>query len=105
VAIKVVYDNEMYMPIVFSPNGDGINDTWRIFSNDQKAELVSLSILDRWGGIIYSCSDKLLNDSGVEWDGRMKGRELGGGVYVFVAVVKTNDGVRRQIKGDITLIR
>jgi len=105
VVIKMVYDNEMYMPTVFSPNGDGVNDTWRIYSSDQKAELVSLSILDRWGGILYSCTDKPLNDSGVEWDGRTKGSEMGEGVYVFLAIVKTSDGASRQIKGDITLIR
>jgi len=98
-------EDKIYVPNVFSPNGDGINDTWRIYSSDQEAELVSLRILDRWGGMLYSCADKLLSDSAVEWDGKMKGREMSGGVYVFVSVIKTNDGVSRQIKGDITLIR
>ena len=95
----------IYIPTVFSPNGDGVNDTWRIYSSDQKAELVSLSIFDRWGGIMYYCVDKLLNDSSVEWDGRMKGKEMESGVFVFVAFVKMNNGASRQIKGDITLIR
>ena len=105
VVIKMVYDNDLYVPTVFSPNGDGVNDMWRIYSSDQRAALVSLSILDRWGGIIYYCADKSLNDSSVEWDGKMNGREMESGVYVFVAVVKTGDGVSRQTKGDITLIR
>ncbi|HEY3387831.1 MAG TPA: gliding motility-associated C-terminal domain-containing protein, partial [Saprospiraceae bacterium] len=105
IALSIQYEVGIYIPNVFSPNGDGVNDTWRIFSSDQEASLVSLSILDRWGGILYQCADKPLNDSGVAWDGSMKGKEVGSGVYVFVAVVKTNDGVNRQMKGDITLIR
>jgi gliding motility-associated-like protein len=97
--------NEIYVPGVFSPNGDGINDTWSIYAADQDAELVSLSIFDRWGGIIYYCSDKLLNDSNAKWDGRMKGKDMEGGVYVFIAVVRLSNGNSRSIKGDITLIR
>ena len=54
---------------------------------------------------MYSCADKPLNDSSVEWDGRIKGKEVESGVYVFIAIVKTSDGASRQIKGDITLIR
>jgi hypothetical protein len=54
---------------------------------------------------MYSCADKPLNDSGVEWDGTMKGREMGDGVYVFVAVVKTYDGTIHHVKGDMALIR
>ena len=95
----------MYIPTVFSPNGDGINDTWSIYSGDPYAELISLSIMDRWGGVIYSCIDKLLIDSGVEWDGRSKGKEMESGVYVFTAIIKSNDGKSRKIKGGITLIR
>jgi len=103
--LSIEYEDRIYIPNVFSPNGDGINDTWRIFYTDQKAELVSLSILDRWGGILFSIADKLLNESDVEWDGTMKGKEMGNGAYVFVAVVKTSDSVTRHITGDITLIR
>jgi gliding motility-associated-like protein len=98
-------NNNIYIPTVFSPNGDGVNDTWRIYSDDPNADLVSLSILDRWGGIIYYRADKLLNDSSVEWDGSMNGKEMGSGVYVFMAIVKINEGVSKKLKGDITLIR
>ncbi len=103
--ITILPEDDMYVPTVFSPNGDGVNDTWRIYSEDEEAQLISLSILDRWGSIIFNCSDRLLNNPVVEWDGTMKGSEMGAGVYVFVAEVKSGDKATKHIKGDITLIK
>jgi hypothetical protein len=67
--------------------------------------LVSLSIFDQSGGLIFYQADTPLNDTSVEWDGRMKGKDMEDGVYVFMALVKTSNGNIRNIKGDITLIR
>jgi gliding motility-associated-like protein len=105
VLLTILPEDELYVPTVFSPNGDGVNDTWRIYSADEEMRLISLSILDRWGGILFQCSDRLLNGSGVEWDGSMKGSDVGAGVYLFVAVVQSGDKTSKHIKGDITVIR
>ena len=100
-----VCKDDIFTPTVFSPNDDGINDTWSIYSADPDAALVSLSILDRWGGLIFYRANTSLNDSSVQWDGRMKEKDMGEGVYVFIAEVKLSNGDSRKIKGDITLIR
>jgi gliding motility-associated-like protein len=105
ILLTIMPEDDLYVPTVFSPNGDGVNDTWRIYSSDEETRLISLSIMDRWGGILFQCSDRLLNDSGVEWDGSLKGSEMGAGVYLFVAVVQSGDLAYKHLKGDITVIR
>ena len=57
VLLNLAYYN-LYSPNVFSPNFDGINDSFTILSETGLIKEVELIIFDRWGGQIYK---------GVEW--------------------------------------
>ena len=57
-----LYDcDEIYVPNVFSPNGDGINDIFKV--RGATFELISMKIFNRWGQLIYE--DRV----GTGWDG------------------------------------
>ena len=57
-----LYDcDEIYVPNVFSPNGDGINDIFKV--KGASFELISMKIFNRWGQLIYE--DRV----GTGWDG------------------------------------
>jgi gliding motility-associated-like protein len=100
ITINVVPDYTIYIPNAFTPNGDGINDTWKIFGNI--AGLVELEVLifDRWGEKLFA--GDLVN---YEWDGVHKGKLLNPGVYVWHVKTKFLDGYTKNFKGSLTLVK
>ncbi len=94
----------IYVPNVFSPNNDGINDLWTIFSKHENTQLNNLTIYDRWGNMVYTKKEFLLNAFD-GWDGTKNGQPLNPGVFVFHAVLTLSDGKQENIHGNITLVR
>lgn len=68
----------MYYPHVFTPNGDGYNDTWQII-NSGKEPLNKIYIYDRYGKLL-----KQLNPNDIGWDGTFNGQLLSSNDYWFV---------------------
>jgi len=90
---------ELFIPNIFSPNGDGSNDIFYVrgkgFSDFQ------LIIYNRWGEKIFETED---NSNG--WDGTYKGVLLNPGVFVYyVNATHTSDGPEIKKKGNITLVK
>jgi gliding motility-associated-like protein len=84
------------IPNVFSPNGDGKHDTWRIeYLN--KYPFCTVDVFDRNGQPVYH---SYRYDS--EWDGTYNGKPVPMGVYYYV--IKPNSG-REPITGSVTVIR
>ena len=69
-------------PPIFSPNGDGINDHWKILETDLYPDC-TMSIYDGHGSKIYE--QKGYNSSSY-WDGRFNGGEVPDGTYFYVFV-------------------
>lgn len=69
----------------FSPNGDGINDYWKIINIDAFG-VCKVKIYNRWGDLVYSSSN-YLND----WDGKRNGKMLPQGTYYYL-IETPNDG-------------
>lgn len=94
----------IYIPNVFSPNNDGVNDTFRIYPHPMfKGTLSSLKIFNRWGGLIHESQPS--SAGYLEWDGVFKGQLLGSGVFVYALEFTTENGDANLIAGDVTLIR
>ena len=105
VTITVSNDQNIFIPNIFSPNGDGINDVVMISAGESVREITSFSIFDRWGNLVFGAEHFQLNDSSISWDGRMKGEAMNPGVFTYRVVVDFSDGESKVIYGDITLIR
>ncbi|HRO98460.1 MAG TPA: PKD domain-containing protein [Flavobacteriales bacterium] len=87
-----------YVPNVFSPNKDGINDYFAAVIPDG---FVSMTIFNRWGNEIYETTD--INKP---WRGDFKGSPVPDGTYVYI--VKWNDkctNTPASITGHVTLLR
>lgn len=87
---------QVFIPNVFSPNADGVNDVFIISGKDDLIEEATIKIYDRWGNQLFS---------GLRWDGLSKGKEVSSGVYSYVALLIMSDGLERQFAGTVTLIR
>ncbi len=108
ISTDIIFDRsckDVFIPNVFSPNFDGTNDYFMIL-DDGDVELVKrFSITDRWGNAIFEARNFLPNDQTYGWDGTFKGKELGNGVYVYLAELVFRDGTIRIFKGDVSVVR
>ena len=86
----------IYIPNVFSPNYDGINDLFTILAEDGLIQSIELNVFNRWGGTVFK---------GTEWDGRHNDEFVNPGVYVYLIKIKLNDDTEHQFSGDVTVLR
>ncbi|MEM6396908.1 MAG: gliding motility-associated C-terminal domain-containing protein [Bacteroidota bacterium] len=93
-----------YVPSSFSPNNDGVNDDFMLFTTDFVESVISSRVYDRWGNEVSEASDLRPGET-VLWDGRVNGRNTQVGVYVYAAILRLANGEEVVLKGDVTLIR
>ncbi len=106
ILVEVDYDRDVFMPNVFTPNNDGRNDDFRIFTGPGVESIHYFRIYDRWGNLVHQENNLLPNPGGAgKWDGTREGSLMNPGVYVYVAEVGFLDGETLVFRGDITLIR
>ena len=92
-----------FVPNGFTPNNDGVNDIFQIFSNCEIQDY-QLLVFDRWGNRVFSSTDV-----NVGWDGTIAGQEATSGIYIWqmtYAVMNESGQLNRIIDGgDLTLVR
>lgn len=97
-------EKAVYIPNVFSPNGDGINDFFTLYS-DESVTIRRMLIFDRWGNRIFERNNLAPNVEATGWDGTFRDRELSEGVYVYSIEIIDDMGNVDILQGSITLIR
>lgn len=105
--VELDANRNIYIPNVFSPNGDGPNDEFRIFACRGVRAIKSAQVFDRWGGMVFNATDvpPACEGGSILWDGRVNGRLAEQGVYVYLIEVEFLDGVTLLYRGDIAVIR
>ncbi len=94
-----VLECNIFIPNAFSPNGDGLNDKFRIKAYNAKD--FRMQVLSRWGKMLYDS-----NNPTEGWDGRtLDGDDCPTGVYIYSAVFVDEANVLRRFTGSVTLIR
>ncbi|WP_277926297.1 T9SS type B sorting domain-containing protein [Aestuariivivens sediminicola] len=83
-------------PKYFTPNGDGIHDTWNVYGLDQKyqSEQIMLQIFNRFGKLL-----KTYNPFQSSWDGTLKGKLLSSDDYWYYMKLPTGE----EYKGHFAL--
>lgn len=90
---------ELYLPRAFTPNDDGLNDTYGISNPFAVQELISFEIFDRWGNKVFYSTDPQ-----AQWDGTFQGQPLNPGVLLY-KIRHICNGVERFTSGSLTLLR
>lgn len=97
---------DIYIPNVFSPNDDGINDQFTFFSDNTSGEqIASLLIFDRQGNLVFERKDFDLNVPGLGWNGYSRGRPLNPGIYTYYGLVRFGNGAIKAYEGDVLLMK
>ena len=94
-------DNSIFVPNTFTPNNDGINDTFYAVTEAECWLTWDLQIYNRWGGIVWETS--LVNDF---WQGQSRSGHwlVPDGVYVW-KIRATQTGGATEITGKVTVFR
>lgn len=99
--IVVDIPSKLTVPNVFTPNGDGANDKFKLLT--QNLTNIEAFIFDRWGNEVFeTTSDK----GNIEWDGmNLYGKESANGTYFYVIKAKGKDDKDYTEKGSVSLYR
>lgn len=99
VQVNAIGELVVGLPTAFSPNGDGINDTYAPVV-DGSGDLNYFAIFNRWGELVFESASAFDG-----WDGMHNGNEADMGTYVVIARANTSLGEERSYQGYFTLIR
>lgn len=103
--ITVIPETEIYIPNVFSPNGDGYNDYFTLYANERVDMILKLRVYDRWGELVFHSSQFSPNDESAGWNGTFKGKDMMPSIFTYSIEILLADGSSQTLSGDITLIR
>ncbi|MFV0390356.1 MAG: gliding motility-associated C-terminal domain-containing protein [Paludibacteraceae bacterium] len=93
-----VSESNISVPKVFTPNGDGNNDEFRV-AYTSIVEF-NATVVNRWGRSVYKWSNPQTG-----WDGTIGGKPAPTGTYFYIIRAKGSDGRNYQLKGHINLLR
>ena len=94
----VISESELKVPNAFSPNGDGVNDVFKV--KHKSLVKFNATVFNRWGQELYKWNNP---DEG--WDGTSHGKAVKDGVYFIVVHAVGSDGIKYNHKGDINILR
>ena len=108
ILIIVSTPRDVFVPTAFSPGTDGTNDLFRPFLGLGAVKVNFFRVYDRWGDVVYedlnfTKAQSLEATRG--WDGSYKGKEMNSAVFTYAIEVEFLDGIKKILKGDVSLLR
>lgn len=94
----VIPTMSLYIPNSFTPNGDGMNETFGAYG--ESVNNYTMQVFDRWGELVFQSSS--INQ---QWDGSYKGKTAPQGSYVYKITAQGPDGKIANKKGTVNLIQ
>ncbi len=99
--ILVEMPAKMEVPNVFTPNGDKVNDVFRLISSNLAT--IEATIYDRWGNVVYNVKSETGN---IAWDGKnLQGLDCAEGTYFYIIKATGKDDSPFEQKGNVSLYR
>ncbi len=91
---------KIQVPSAITPNGDGVNDFFKVVMDGEPPISSSMVIFNRWG-------KKVFDDNSITaaWDGRVGGVAAPSDVYIYLIKLRCQGGEEQLLRGDFTLIR
>lgn len=99
-SVRFVVERCFDMPNAFTPNGDGINNTFGPVFFGANTQVVSFKIFNRWGQKVFEG-----NANKPTWDGKVDGTDAPTDVFAYQIVVRYANGQEEERKGQVTLLR
>jgi len=94
----ILNESFILVPNVFTPNGDGVNDEFRV-AYRSICEF-HCWVYNRWQHLVYQWDDPVKG-----WDGTVRGRKEPDSAYIYIIEAKGCDGQKYKLKGTVNLLR
>ena len=105
IIVKIDKKRRVFVPNIFTPNDDGLNDLFYPFGGIEVEKILTFSVYDRWGNHLYEVNDFAANDSSFGWNGTFNGEKVQAGVFAWIANVLFLDGEEMIYSGSVTVTR
>lgn len=89
---------DVFVPTIFSPNGDGKNDDLCVFG--ACIETMQFAVFNRWGERVFYSESQ--DDC---WDGSFNGEQLNTGVFVYKLSGTLTDGTEYNDAGNVSIVK
>jgi len=96
ITITVSGRSKILVPNAFSPNGDGVNDTW-IITNLSVYPGATVDVYNRYGQAVFHSEN-----ANKAWDGTYNGKALPVGTYYYIIDLKNNE---KKTAGSVTIFK
>lgn len=104
ISVLVTDATDVYIPNAFSPNGDGVNDVFSIFSGTGTMIIKHIQIFDRWGGNVFATSNINADGVAILWDGKHRGQKVNFGIYTYWIELELANGQTAIRTGDVMVV-
>jgi len=99
--VHIISDVIIYAPNAFTPDGDQINNEWRVYIDGIDVEDFHLWMFNRWGEVVWES----YNPEG-NWDGNYGGNPAQEGTYVWRLIAKdANTDKKYEFRGTVNLLK
>ena len=99
-SVTIFVVSEIGVPNTFTPNSDGVNDTWEIL-NVENFPKIGITIYDRWGQEVYKT---IGYPRSKWWDGTRGGKKLPSSTYYYVINLSVDAIEEKLITGSVTIV-
>ncbi|WP_162052389.1 T9SS type B sorting domain-containing protein [Pontibacter pamirensis] len=96
--VVIEQELQLHMPSGFTPNGDGLNDTFEV--KGRLYDSYNIQVYNSLGQVVYSGTE-----ADAAWDGTFKGEKLPAGAYAYKITARNSFGTTKSRTGTITLLR
>ncbi len=103
--IDILPDPKVYIPNVFSPDGDGIEDRFTAFTNSSVEVITTMIIYNQWGSKVFEKTDFPPNEIFEGWDGTYSSKEEPTEVFTYYVVLKDTMGEEMEKVGTVQILR
>lgn len=94
----LVSESQLFVPKIFTPNGDGFNDEFRVAY--QSIVEFEATVVNRWGRVLFRW-----NNPAKGWNGTANGKAVPEGTYFYIIKARGSDNKPYKLKGHINLLR
>lgn len=97
---------DIFIPNTFSPNHDGINDSFFPYGGFEIIAIHTMEVYDRWGGKMFESKQSFKpNDPGAGWHGLAREKPADPGLYLYTMNVEFIDGEIILFSGEVNLMK
>ena len=104
IPIEITAEAKVFIANIFSPDNDGLNNHFTIYSNSAISMVKDFSIYDRWGERVFHKTNFLPNDESLGWDGTIDGKKAKTSIYTYTTIIETLQGIEEKRFGTVTIV-